>query len=515
MISREEHERELARRDAQIEQLEAQLRAVLKLLKKGKSERFVASVDAAQGSLFDAPETEQDVVEEKQTISYERATKSKDKKPHPGRVPLPEHLERREEVIKPEFEHPGDWERIGEERTEILAYEPGDLYVRVIVRPTYKKKEKQARAADHTEIVTAPLPDRALPASYAGEGLLAHLIVSKLVDHLPFERQIRAMKRDYEVEIPKSTLNGWFAAVCTLLKPLYEVLKGEALAQDYLQADESRIEVLSVIAKDKDGKPKKNKRKVRPKASKIRRGWMWVIHDPVHGYVVFNFESGRSKADAKALLGDYAGYLQVDGYASYGDLLAKPAVNYVACAAHVRRKFFDALKSDRVRAEHALAFFHEMYHHERKARDYKGEDFYNHRHAYRLQHLKLLLDGFKEWLDEESTRVTPKSAIGRAMTYAQNRYAGLKNVLKDGRLELDNNLIENKIRPLALGRKNYLFAGSDQGAQRLAMFYSFFGSCKALGVNPYRWLKKVLEVMPRTRPSRYAELLPGNLDLDQ
>ena len=214
---------------------------------------------------------------------------------------------------------------------------------------------------------------------------------------------------------------------------------------------------------------------------------MWVIHDPVNGYVVFNFESGRSKADAK------------------------PAVNYVACAAHVRRKFFDALKNDRVRAEHALVMFATMYTHEHKIRKYEPEA----RHAYRGKHLEPILQEFKNWLDEQSTQVTPKSAIGRAMTYAQNRYAGLKNVLKDGRLELDNNLIENKIRPLALGRKNYLFAGSDQGAQRLAMFYSFFGSCKALGVNPYRWLTKALEVMPRTRPSRYADLLPGNLDLEQ
>ena len=492
-VSRETHERELAKRDAKIAGLQRQLDAVLRLLKTGKSERFVPVVDAAQGSLFALPEAE-DAPVEKQTVRYEREVRPK--KEHPGRAPLPEHLERREEVIEPDLDAAYEWERISEERTEILEHELGELYVRVIVRPTYKKKARPATPSDTTpsdttttEIVTAPLPERALPGSYAGEGLLAHLIVAKLVDHLPFERQIRRLKREYDLVLPKSTLNGWFAAVCTLLEPLYQLLKARTLAQDYLQADESRIEVLTVIAKDKHGKPKKNKRKVKPKASKIHRGWMWVVHDPVHGYVLFNFEPGRGKADANELLGDYEGYLQVDGYASYGDLLAKPEVTYVACVAHVRRKFFDALNNNAQRAEQALAMFAHMYRHEREARDYEPAA----RLVYRKKHLRPVLEEFKHWLDEHSVQVTSKSTIGRAIGYAQNRYEGMKNVLKDGRLELDNNLIENKIRPLALGRKNYLFAGSDAGAQRLAMFYSLLGTCQALGVNPHRWLQRVLE----------------------
>ena len=519
MISLAEFEREIALRDAKIERLQRQLDAVLRLLKKGKSERFVPSVDAAQGNLFDLPE-QADIAQQTQTVRYERKVRAKPKKNHPGRAPLPDHLERREEVLEPELDPAYEWERIGEERTEVLEHEPGELYVRVIVRPTYKKKApcetsneetfNEETSNEETQIVTAPLPERALPGSYAGEGLLAHLIVNKLVDHLPFDRQRRAMKRDYDLDIPKSTINSWFAAVCTLLEPLYELLKARVLAQDYLQADESRIEVLTTIAKDKHGKVKKNKRKLKPQTSKIRRGWMWVVHDPVHAYVVFNFEPGRGKADADALLGNYSGYLQVDGYSSYEDLLAEPGVIYVACTAHVRRKFFDALKNDRVRAEQALTLLAEMYRHEREVRPYTAAQ----RHAYRLIHLAPLLSAFKTWLDEQCIRVTPKSTIGQAMSYAQNRYRGMKNVLLDGRLELDNNLIENQIRPLALGRKNYLFAGSDAAAQRLAMLYSLFGTCKALGVNPHRWLKRVLQLIPETKMSELGKLLPGKLKLD-
>ena len=263
------------------------------------------------------------------------------------------------------------------------------------------------------------------------------------------------MKREYDRVLPKSTLHGWFAAVCTLLEPLYPLLKARTRAQDDLPADESRIEVLTAIAKDKHGKPKKNKRKVKPKASKIHRGWMWVVHDPVHGYVRFNFEPGRGKADANERLGDYEGDLQVDGYASYGDLLAKPEVTYVACVAHVRRKFFDALHNNAPRAEQALAMFARRYQHEREARDYEPAA----RLVYRKKHLRPVLEEVKHGLDEHRVQVTPKSTIGRAIGYAQNRYEGRKNVLKEGRLELDNHLIEHKIRPLALGRKNDRFAG--------------------------------------------------------
>lgn len=522
VISIEKHKMELALRDAQIVKLQNQLNAVLRLLKTGKSERFVSQADITvdQPTLFSLPEVVQDpqaAAPEKEHISYERTKPTP--KPHPGRTPLPDHLERREQIIEPELDEAFEWEKIGEQRTEILECDPGNLYVRVIVRPTYKKVVAKAQQAQpqveqedqSADIRTASLPDdRPILGSYAGASLLAHLIVAKLVDHLPFYRQIQRWERDHQLTIASSTLNSWFAAVCTLLDPLYKVLRQQILSADYLQADESRLEVLTTVAKDKHGKPLKNKRKIKSKPSRIRRGWMWVAHDVVNQQVLFDFQTGRDKAAADALLKGFAGYLQVDGYASYDHLLKQPAITAVACAAHIRRKFFDARKNDQQRAEHALNIFARIY----KIEDYVRTLSVDDRKAYRLQHLQPLLTQFKDWLDNECVKVTPKSSIGRAIRYAQGRYTGLKNVLLDGRLEIDNNLIENTIRPLALGRKNYLFAGSNQGAHRLAMMYSFLGTCKIQGINPYQWLKKVLEVFPLTKPSEYKELLPGNLDLD-
>ena len=513
-ISREKHERVLsenARLQRKIEGLQNQLDAVLRLLKTGQSERFVPPLETRQPTLFALPEAQQAPAEKRQVKGHERNI-AKEKKPHPGRTPLPEHLERREQVIEPELDAAFEWEKIGEERSEVLEHEPGDLYVRVIVRPKYKKVVAPQHDTDSevTQIEVAELPSRPLTGSYASASFLAHLIVAKLVDHLPFYRQIKRFKRDHGFELHPSTVNSWFVAVCTLLEPLYNLLLTTTLETDYLQADESRIEVLATTDKDKNGKIKRDKRRTKPRAKKIRRGWMWVVYDPTDKAVVFNYEPARDNAAADALLNDYTGYLQVDGYSAYNHLLLRPGVTYVACAAHVRRKFFDALGNDRPRAETALAFFRRMYEVEGKIRSMASS---KQRSLYRSYHLGLALRSFKQWVDDQGLQVTPKSKIGRAIAYAQNRYAGLENVLLDDRLLLDNNLIENQIRPLALGRKNYLFAGSDAGAQRLAMMYTFLGTCVARGVNPYLWLKRVLEVIADTKLTKLAELMPGKLDL--
>lgn len=494
---------------AQIASLQNQLNAVLRLLKTGKGERYVPAAED-QLSLFAettevAPATP---TSEPQTITYQRQAKSK--KPHPGREPLPEHLERREEVLEPELDPNFEWKKISEERTQTLEFDPAHLYVRVLVRPVYKKVTQDPSAP--TEIRTAELPWRPIPGSYATASLLAHIIIAKLVDHLPFYRQIQRFKRDQDLILHKNTLNGWFAAVCTLLEPLYEVMRQQVLSQTYLQADETWMMVLTHLATDKAGEKIKKKEKTNgAKDKKIQRGWMWVVHDPVHQHVLFNYEAGRTKQDARSLLADFKGYLQVDGYAAYSHLFKQCKVIHVACLTHIRRKFYNALTNDKKRAEQALGYIRTMYRLEDQARNLDADQ----RYEYRLKHLQPLLEEFKNWLDETGVQVTPKSPIGKAMIYAQNQWAGLKNVLLDGRLQIDNNLIENTIRPLALGRKNYLFAGSNKAAQRLAMMYSFLGTCKAQGVNPYLWLKKVLEVIPDTKLSELVNLLPGKLDLTE
>ena len=177
----------------------------------------------------------------------------------------------------------------------------------------------------------------------------------------------------------------------------------------------------------------------------------------------------------------------------------------IGCAAHIRRKFFDALDNDRRLGEHALDFFRGVYWLEEQCRDLPAEE----RKAYRLEHLQPLMKEFREWLDEKAPTVTPTSPIGKAFTYALKQWPYFVNVLQDGRLKIDNNLIENKVRPLALGRKNFLFAGSHESAQRIAMVYTLLGTCAARGINPSEWLKSTLERIGDTKLSELHTLVPG------
>lgn len=485
----------LAHKQFRLEQLE-------RLFSNSKSERFVpGQAPAEQLSLFgQAQEGEGDgapgPAPAKETVTYERQKPSP--KDHPGRTPIPGHFEVEIEIIEPEGSTEG-LVKIGEERTEWVEYSPARLVKKVVVRPKYAKPQEDGG----TEVLIGELPSRPLPKSMAGAGLLSHICVSKYVDHLPLYRQAARFKRDNGWPLPNSTLDSWFAATCTLLKPLYEKLGKQVLRADYVQADESRIKVLTNIPKDKEGNPKKPSK---DKGSNQMLGWMWVAHAPILGLVLFNYEDNRGTDGAKATLGSFErGTLQVDGYASYNCITVKEGVDRLGCLAHVRRKFFEAKGSDLGRAEHALKIVQAVYAHESRSKGMPPDE----RKAYRLEHVLPIYEEFKAWLDEQGCYVTPKSPMGKAMDYAQKQWPNLLALFEDGRLLIDNNLIENKIRPLALGRKNYLFAGSHQGAQRAAMMYSFFATCAIKGVNPYEWLKDTLERIPETKLSELHTLLPG------
>ena len=466
----------LNKKEEKIRVLQHQNEMLLRLLYDSKSEKHKATpVADNQLNMFVDIELEEKV--EEQTTQVKGYTKTKKK--HIGRKSLPEHLPLEEIIIEPEEDTTG-MKKIGEQITEVLDYTPASLIRKRYIRPKYAKPEGG--------VVIADMPERPLPKSIAEAGLLSYIIVNKFVDHLPFYRQIERFKREHKLPIPSSTINDWFVAVCTLLDPLYNKLKEKVLDTKYLQADESPIKVM-----DKD------------KVGKTHQGYQWVYHNPLQKIILFDYRKGRGMHGPKELLSGYAGVLQCDGYGVYDKLARKEDLTLAGCLAHVRRKYVEAKSSDPALATIALNLFSEIYHHEKIAKQQTEKNL-----DYRNNHILPLMLRLKAWIQEESIKVLPKSPIGKAMTYTINQWDKLMNIFKYDYVELDNNLIENKIRPLALGRKNYLFAGSHKGAERIAMMYSFFATCKANEINPYDWMKSTLEKIPTTSILDLENLLPNN-----
>lgn len=465
---------ELRKRDEQIALLTFQLEQLKRMIFGARSERFVPA-DLAQGTLFEAEATAPPPT---QAISYTR-TKPQEKK-QPVREAIAAHLPRVERVVKPE-NIPEGAKRIGEEITETLAYTPGSIHVDRIVRPKYVVEDA---------VRIAPLPPMPFPKSNLGASLAAHICVSKFADHLPLYRQRTQLKRA-GLDVGDSTIGGWFQATATLLEPLGDVLRREVLAGPYVQVDESPI---AVQDNHKEGA--------------LRKGYHWVYHAPLIKSVLFDYQPGRSAEFPTAVLKDFHGALQTDGYAGYEKLAAKEGITALACMAHARRYFDKALTNDKARATYALDRIQQLYAIERGCDE--REDPPDKRQEHRRCEAVPILDELEQWLKTEINVVAPKSPIGTAIAYTLGLWPRLRAYTFDGRYLIDNNRIENTIRPLAIGRKNYLFAGSDQGARHAAVMYSLLGTCMLHNVEPFAYLSDVIARIPEHKANRLSELLPQN-----
>ena len=475
-LSKEDLLKAVSSRDEKIEYLEAQL-AMYKRMQFGqKRERFEG--DPAQTVLpFEAEpvEVEQQQQEIKEKIEYTR------KRPnHKGRAKLPEHLSVEEIEIYPE----GDLSEmvcIGKEITEELECEPAKFYIKRYIRYKY--------AAENGEgVKIGELPERVIDKGIPGAGLLAMILTGKYVDHLPLYRQKQIFARE-NIQIASSTIEGWTKEVLIKLEPLYEQLVFDTKTKGYLQIDETPIKVLD---SDKKGA--------------AHQGWYWVYHCPLDRTVLFDYNPSRGGHVPKSMLDNFKGYLQTDGYAGYDKYGKKKDITHLACWAHARREFEKALQNDRPRAEKALMIIQKLYKVERKAKEEQLS-------ADRIKELRLeealpVINEMGKWIFQEIKNTLPKSQIGKAMAYAYARWDMLSTYLHDGNLQIDNNLIENAIRPVALGRKNWLFAGSHEAAQRSAMIYSFFAICKKHEVNPFQWLKHTLENISSINHKKLKELYP-------
>ena len=460
------------------EHLEFQLSELKRLIFGSKSERFIGT-HSNQLGLFTEEAVGENITESQQ-ISYTREAK-KEKK-HPVRLPLASHLPRVEEILEPAHITHGSI-KIGEEITELLEYRPSKVYVRKIIRPKYALP-KQAG------VIIAALPSFILPKSNVGAGLLAHICVSKFVDYLPFYRQIQILKRE-GVIVAMSSISGWFSKAMTQLTILYEVHKRLVLQSQYLQADESPIKVQD-----------------NHKKGSLHTGYHWVFHAPIERLVLFKYDPSRAAKVPKDFLQEFIGTLQTDGYKAYQNLITKHPIKLLACMAHARRYFEKALDNDKPRASYAMAQIQKLYAIERKIKERTVNPQTIKR--YRELYAKPVLEKLHTWMQDQYAKVLPKSAIGKAFAYSLNLWDKLSGYIQDGNYCIDNNLIENAIRPLALGRKNYLFAGSHKAAQHAAMMYSFFATCKINNVNPYLWLHDVFKRLPEHKANKLEELLPQN-----
>jgi len=412
----------------------------------------------------------------------------------PVRKPLPESLPREECHIYPDYTELDKWIELKPEITEILERDPARWYVRRIIRHKYALRDKSLDV--EKQIITAPMPVLPIAKSYAGATLLADISIDKYVNHLPFYRQIQ-MFQQQGIIISPATLNGWIQNVADLMRPTYYRLMEMVLSSDYIQSDETTIPIID------------------NEKHKTVKGYIWLVRAVMRDLVFFHYDHGsRAQKVALHLFKDFQGVIQTDGYAVYDIYENKKGVLPIGCWAHCRRRYEEALKEDKARASYALEQIGLLYDVERRADQEKLT--FEERADLRSRLSYPIMVAFEKWMINEYPKVLPRGRIGQAIKYTYGIYHKLTRYHLDGRLKMDNNLAENAVRPIALGRKNWLFCGNHEAAENAAIMYFMLGCCKASGVNFRNWLVFFLNNIHKydqDYSKDLAELLPHNFKL--
>jgi transposase len=449
---------------------------------KFKKEKQPEEIDLWDECPQDSPsKTEQ----EKESISYKRKKRSKDQ----NRTKLPDHLERIEQIIEiPEEECTCDkcqekLKVIGEDVSEELEYVPAKLIVKKIIRKKYVCPNDSLHG-----VYRARLPKRIIPKGIAGPQLLGQILISKYVDHLPLERQEQIFKR-LGCRVPKSSMADWLKVVRQKLDPLLECLKNKMLDSRMLNCDETTFKV------------QQNSKK----GSKIN-GYLWsYIGDKK--WVWFDWQPSRARVGPMGVLEGFSGeYLQSDGFSAYDYVVDELGLEHLACWAHARRKFVEAFEIGSKQAEPIVELIAQLYRVEKQIRESKLSA--KEAKTLRQEESVAILAELKKEIKELSHTAVPKGPLGKACQYTLKRFGELSMYCEDGELEIDNNIVERSIRPVAIGRKNWLFAGSAEGAKWAAGFYSLIETCKLHKINPAEYLTAVLQYLGDYEGEDMTTLLP-------
>jgi transposase len=487
-------EQEKVRLGAKVLSLQEQLNLAL-------ARRFAASsekISPDQIRLFNEAESALDAEVDAEDEADDTVTVPAHTRKKRGRRPLPDSLPRVEVIhdIPQDQRHcPHDGQVLAEINqvvSEQLDIIPAQIRVIRHIR-------KQYACACGQCIQTAPLPGQPIPKSMASPGLLAHIAVSKYQDALPLYRQEQILQR-IGVDIPRSTLANWMIRAGQLIQPLINLLRDHLLAYDIVQMDETTVQVLKEPGKTAQSK-----------------SYLWVQRGgpPEEPVILFDYDPTRAQTVPKALLAGFAGYLQTDGYSGYNGVVAEGDLKRLGCMAHARRNFSDAVKGQGKnkragKAHQGLAWIQRLYRIEKVARTKEMSPA--ERKLYRHTHAAPILDKLRAWLDTNLPSVPPGTLLGKALHYLNNEWPMLVRYLEDGRLEIDNNLTENAIRPFVVGRKNWIFSDSVLGVKASANLYSLIESAKASGLEPYQYLRQVFTELPQADTVGAIEnLLPWSL----
>ena len=490
----ENHKKEVESLNARIKELTAQVAWLNRQLFGRKSEKLPI-IDPNYPDLFSGmlPENAQQIADaHDEAVEKIVKTKEERRQEKKNRIMMEDLPVLEQVILTPNNIDETLYKKIGQEVTRIVEHKPGRLYIKEIIREKWGLKDNTSTAPKGMSgVLIAPMPLLPIYKGIAGASLLAEILLQKYEYHMPYYRQIKQYSHLGMKGLTESTMDGWFKQTMELLKPLYEVLKSEVMKADYVQADETTT---PVINKD---------------THKAAKEYLWMVRAVIERLVLFYYDQGsRAGAVIESLANRYnfKGYLQCDGFAGYETAFKTNSdVRLLNCMVHIRRHLEQALDENRPMAEHGLSEIQHLYKIEHMCDEENLTP--EERKTRRNELARPIMEAMKLWMETEGVKYSESSQIGKAITYAYTRWGNMMRYLDDGRLLLDNNLAENEIRPVTLGRKNYLFCGNHEAAQNMAVVCSLLATCRNHDVNPRDYLNDVISQMPYHAKASHEELL--------